>query len=620
MEVRKTTDGSHVTVSVIGTINTETASVLNAELLALDYNGLDLTLDFSDTEYITSAGLRALLVARKKLSDSTMRIVHANESICEVFAMTGFDSLIRIEADTKGSEEYRLSFSRLLRERVKADRDKTAYIFLDRSYCWADIDRASQIIADDLAKQGVKKGSHVGICAPNSINWVFCFYAIQKLGGIAVLINPGLRPGEVMKVSEIGDVAFLCYGELPGITTFEEYSRACAESRCIRHMYDISSRIDFTGRFDEYGLIADRYCEDFPADDASVIIYSSGSTGLPKAILSSSYNIMVSIEPIIREMAFRKDDINLAFLPFFHIFGIATGISVGVLTGYVSVIPQSKAPDTLIDLIERYRCTIFNSVPTMMLAICQAKTFTPERLSTLRLSILGGSATTESQMRMLKKLLPNNHFANIYGMSENAAVSLTRYEDTVEHITQTVGKPVPGLELCIRDPETGAALPAGQQGEICVRSQAMVICYYRLAIELQPVDDEGWLATGDLGVLDADGYLRIVGRKKDLIICGGENISPGEIAEAMMQLPQVADVKVLGVPHEIKGEVVAAAVILKSGAQWDENEVRAKLSEQLAKYKIPVHFVIVDAFPLLGSGKVDAITLKKQVIETIGKP
>ena len=620
MEIRKTTNGSHVTLYVIGTINTQTVGTLNTELLNLDYNGLDLTLDFSDTDYITSAGLRALLIARKKLSDSTMRIVHANESICEVFSMTGFDSLIRIEADEKSSEVYRLGFARLLRDRVRTDGDKTAYVFCDRRYTWADIDRGSQIIADDLANRGVKKGSHVGICALNSINWVFCFYAIQKLGGIAVLINPGLRPGELMKVSEIGDVTFLCYGEIPGITAYEGYRSACAESRCIHQMYDVSSRVDFTDRFDEYALIADRYCEDFPADDACVIIYSSGSTGLPKAILSSGFNIMVSIEPLIKEMKLSKEDINLAFLPFFHIFGIATGISAGVLTGYTSVIPQSKAPDTLIELIEKYRCTIFNSVPTMILAICQAKTFTPERLSSLRLSVLGGSATTESQMRMLQKLLPNNHFANIYGMSENAAVSLTQYEDTVDHITKTVGKPVPGLELCIRDPETGAALPAGQKGEICVRSQAMVICYYRLAIEQQPVDDEGWLATGDIGVLDSDGYLRLVGRKKDLIICGGENISPGEIAEVMMQLPQIKDVKVLGVPHEIKGEVVAAAVILKSGAQWDESEIRSILSERLAKYKIPVHFVVVDSFPLLGSGKIDAITLKKQVIETIGKP
>lgn len=619
MKITKTTEGRHTTLSVAGTINTDTALALSEALLALDYRDLDLTVDFRQTEYITSAGLRALLVARKKLSDDTMRIVNANASIREVFSVTGFDSFIRLEAEAKESEQYRLSFANLLRERLKTDRGKTAYIYCGRSYTWDDIDRASQILADDLAKLGAKKGSHVGICAQNSVNWVICFYATQKLGAIAVLVNPGLRPGEVIKMAEIGDITLLCYSEIPGVTTFEEYRSACAESRCIRCVYDISSRIDFTERFDEYAALADRYSESFPADDAGVIIFSSGSTGLPKAILSSSFSIMTSIEPLIRKMRISEDDVNLAFLPLFHIFGFATGISIGILTGYTSIIPENKAPDTMISLVERCRCTIFNTVPTMMLAILRAENFAPEKLSSLRLSILGGSATTETQMRMLQELLPNIHFGNIYGMSENAAVSLTDYEDSIAHITRTVGKPVQGLELQIRDTKTGEALGVGREGEICIRSQAMVICYYRLAIEKQPVDDEGWLATGDLGVLDEDGYLRIVGRKKDLIISGGENISPGEIAEAIMKLPQVADVKVLGVPDEIMGEVVAAAVILKEGAAWDDGEARKALSAQLARYKIPSHFVIVETFPMLGSGKVDAITLKKSVVEMLGK-
>ena len=618
MEIIKTSEGNHVTLSVIGTINTETVPELSKALLALDYNGLDLTLDFAKTDYITSAGLRALLVARKKLTDQTMRILHANEEIVMIFSVTGFDSLIHIEEETAIGEEYRLGFSNLLRERLKTDRDHTAYVFRGRTYSWGDIDKMSQIIADDLAKAGVKKGSHVGICSPNAVNWVAAFYAIQKLGGIAVLINPGLRPGEVVKLAQLSDTPVICYSEIPGITTFEEYRDACVSGGCVRYVYNIGNTVDFTARYDEYEAIADLYAENYPADDASVVIFSSGSTGLPKAILSSSFNIMASVEPLIKEMRIHHDDVNLAFLPLFHIFGFATGISAAVLTGYRSVIPESKSPDMLIGLIDEYQCTIFNSVPTMMLAITQAKTFEPKKLASLRLSILGGSATTESQMRMLRQLMPNIHFGNIYGMSENAAVSLTKYEDSIEHITQTVGKPVPGLEMVIRDVETGRALSAGQSGEICIRSQSMVICYYRLAIEKQPVDEEGWLATGDLGVLDNEGYLHIVGRKKDLIISGGENISPGEIAEALMQFPQIADVKVLGVPHEIRGEVVAAAIKLKEGTAWNDDEARKKLSVNLAKYKIPSYFVIVESFPLLGSGKIDAITLKKQVIEKIG--
>ena len=619
MQVIKSGSEREVTLAVIGTIDTVSSEILQKSLLELDYSDLDLTIDFSQTDYITSAGLRTLLVARKKLSDTTMRVVGANDEIVQVFKMTGFDEMIKLmpkEADLDGEEDpYRLSFPTLFRKRVKADANRAAFIYLNQSYTWADIDKASQVIAHDLAAKGVKRGTHVGICSVNSINWIFAFYAIQKLGGIAVLVNPGLNSTELATMARIGDITHMCYGEVPGYTEFESYKQILLDSDCpVQTVYNISSNINFMSRCDEYDAIRSLYCDDFHADDASVIIYSSGSTGLPKAILDSSFNLLTCCEPLIKEVKLNKDDVNLAFLPLFHVFGFVTCIAAGVLTGYTSVIPESASPDLIIGLINRYKATVFNTVPTMFLAICQAKTFDPAKLASLRLSILGGSSTTDAQMNMLRKLMPNNHFGNIYGMSENAAVSITRYEDSVEHITTTVGMPVEGLELQIRDLATGKVLPKGQPGEIYIKSNAMVICYYRLPIEKQPIDDEGWLATGDIGFVTDDGYIKLVGRCKDLIISGGENISPGEIAEAIAKLPEVADVKVLGVPDEIMGEVVAAAIVLKPGAVWNEDKTNEFLLGELAKYKMPKHYLILDKFPLLGSGKVDAITLKNMLI------
>ena len=274
----------------------------------------------------------------------------------------------------------------------------------------------------------------------------------------------------------------------------------------------------------------------------------------------------------------------------------------------------------MIDLIREQRCTVFNTVPTMFLGMISQPSFSPEDLSSLRVSVLGGSATSESQMAMFRSLLPNNHFCNIYGMSENAVISMTRYEDSFEHMTQTVGRRVDGIEIEIRNPANGEKVPDGQPGEIFIRSKEMIVCYYRLPIEKQPLDDEGWLATGDLGVIvPEDGYLKLVGRVKDLIIRGGENISPGEIADEVAKLPGVADVKVIGVPHEVLGEEVAAVILLKEGATFDEEAARTTLSGKLAKYKVPAYFVILDKFPLLGSGKIDAITLKKDVLEKLKK-
>lgn len=605
-----------VTVSTIGVIDTDTAPKLGEALLELDYSDLDLTFDFNETEYITSAGLRVLLVARKKLSNETMRIINVNDSIEEVFRISGFSDILNYSKKQDTRANCRLSFKELQKKRIS---DIPAYVYLNKEYTWKDVEIYSQIIADDLAKIGVKKGSHVGICSMNSINWIFTFFALQKLGAIAVLVNFGLKPNEVASLAEIGDITHLCYGEIPGMTSFDMYSSLLLDGKSyIQYMYNISTSINFETRVSEYEAIKDKYAEVFHPDDPSVVIFTSGSTGKPKAVLLSSYNLLNSIYSTSVQTGLTKDDRICAFLPFFHIFGFGSSISIPLLFGPLVCIPESSKPDTLIRIIDEYKCTIFNTVPTMMFAIIQHPNFTPAKLSTLRSSALGGAATSETQMKMLQNLLPNNHFTNVYGMSENAIISCTKYIDTIEHMTQTVGCPAEGIEIEIRDITTGKKVPNGQPGEICIRSKEMIVCYYHLPIEKQPLDDEGWLATGDLGLILPDGYLKLVGRAKDLIIRGGENISPSEVAEAMSQFDEIADVKVIGVPHEILGEEVCAVIILKDGATFDAENAKQVLLTKIAKFKVPAHFVIVDKFPLLGSGKIDAITLKKDVMTKLG--
>ena len=617
LKVNVNKEEKRVTVSTEGVIDTETAHDLSKALLELDYSDLDLTLDFDKTDYITSAGLRVLLIARKKLTGDSMRIINVNEVIEHVFNVTGFSGILNFTAKKKDAINCHMSFKALLKSRVN---DGKAFVFAGREYTWEDIDRFSQIVADDLAKLGVKKGSHVGICSPNSINWIITFFAVQKLGAIAILVNYGLKPDEIASLAEIGDITHLCYGAIPGSTDFGVYSCALlAGKSTIEYMYDIDMDVDLTSRLSEYDAVKDKYGEMYHSDDPSVIIYTSGSTGKPKAVLSSSFNILNSVKAISAECNFTNADKSCAFLPLFHVFGFASCIGIGLLYGCVSYIPTLNKPAALIDLIRDNQCTVFNTVPTMFLAMIQQPNFTPEALSSIRVSALGGSATSESQMTMLRSLLPNNHFCNIYGMSENAVISMTRYDDTIEHVTQTVGRRVDGIEIEIRNPAGDEKVKDGETGEIFIRSKEMIVCYYRLPIEMQPLDHEGWLATGDLGIILPDGYLKLVGRAKDLIIRGGENISPGEIADAVARLPGVADVKVLGVPHEILGEEVAAAIVLKQGETFDEDAARQTLTGKLAKYKIPAYFVVLDSFPLLGSGKPDAITLKKAVISKLNK-
>ncbi len=615
VNVNKNENG--VIIATEGTIDTETASILSDALLKLEYDGLDLTLDFDKTDYITSAGLRVLLIARKKLTNDTMKIINVNESIAEVFKVTGFSNILNYTEKKQDTVDCHMSFKALLKKRLSDDK---AFVFAGREYTWADVDRLSQIVADDLAKLGVKKGSHVGICSPNSINWIITFFAVQKLGALALLVNYGLKPDEIATLAEIGDITHLCYGAIPTLTDFGGYSAALLGGKSsVEYTYDIGMNVDFSLRLPEYDAIKDKFGEMYHSDDPSVVIFTSGSTGKPKAVLSSSFNLLNSVKAISAECNFTSEDRACAFLPLFHVFGFSSCIGIGLLYGCVSYIPTLNKPAALIELIRDNKCTVFNTVPTMFLAMIQQPTFTPEALSSLRVSVLGGSATSESQMTALRSLLPNNHFCNIYGMSENAVISMTRYEDTFEHVTQTVGRRVDGIEIEIRNPSSGEKVSDGNPGEIFIRSKEMIVCYYRLPIELQPLDDEGWLATGDLGVILPDGYLKGVGRAKDLIIRGGENISPGEIADAVAQLPEVADVKVIGVPHEVLGEEVTAAIVLKQDKTFDEDAAKQTLAGKLAKYKIPAYFVVMDKFPLLGSGKIDAITLKKDIINKLTK-
>lgn len=201
----------------------------------------------------------------------------------------------------------------------------------------------------------------------------------------------------------------------------------------------------------------------------------------------------------------------------------------------------------------------------------------------------------------------------IYGMSEISPISIGKYEDTSEHITNTVGKPVPEVQVEIRNPATGAVCPLGEEGEIVVKSNNSLLCYYKLDIEKQAIDADGWIPTGDMGMLCEDGYLKITGRIKDLIIRGGENIAPKEIEYALTEVDGISDVKVVGVPDDLFGEIVAAAVVMKPETAFDRSSTEAIIRSKLANFKMPAHYVLYDAFPLLANGKVNMLEVKKDV-------
>lgn len=611
-----------VTLKVSGRLDTETSSQFREEMKQIPQNAEKLIFDFTDVNYVSSAGLRELLVCRKQYPGDRMTIINVQENVYEVFEMTGFDAIIPVEIAKDHDAAYMtLSFKSFLEKKVQTESGRVVVKTDTDSYTWSDIDKCSQLVADDLAKLGVKKGTHVGLISANSINWIITFFAIQKLGAMAMLFNFGLFPHETAKVASIADVTHLCYGEMPAAQDEEAFLNEVknAEGSTVKFTYSIKKSIDLKQRYDEYESMKDKFGQTVDADTPCTVIFTSGSTGKPKGVILSSYNILNAAVSSRKNQTLNSSDRNCLILPMFHIFGLVAGLFANFLADSLICLPKDIRTDTLLNLIEKERCTIFHSVPTMMIALVNNKSFDPPRCSTLRCTILSGAAATVSQIQMFREKLPNEHFISSYGLSEMAPVSASDYGDTDEHLLYTVGKPFPNIEIKIQDYVTKKECRLREQGEILVQGYNLMMGYYKLSPDDQSIDEDGWLHTGDLGYLTEEGYLCLSGRLKELIIRGGENIMPGEVESVISSLDGVNMVKVFGVPSDFFGEEVGACIKMQEGFAFDEEKIRSELSQKLAKFKIPAYFVEYKDFPLLGSGKIDTVTLKKDILSRLSK-
>ena len=611
-----------VTLKVSGRLDTETSSQFREEMKQIPQNAEKLIFDFTDVNYVSSAGLRELLVCRKQYPGDRMTIINVQENVYEVFEMTGFDAIIPVEIAKDHDAAYMtLSFKSFLEKKVQTESGRVVVKTDTDSYTWSDIDKCSQLVADDLAKLGVKKGTHVGLISANSINWIITFFAIQKLGAMAMLFNFGLFPHETAKVASIADVTHLCYGEMPAAQDEEAFLNEVknAEGSTVKFTYSIKKSIDLKQRYDEYESMKDKFGQTVDADTPCTVIFTSGSTGKPKGVILSSYNILNAAVSSRKNQTLNSSDRNCLILPMFHIFGLVAGLFANFLADSLICLPKDIRTDTLLNLIEKERCTIFHSVPTMMIALVNNKSFDPSRCSTLRCTILSGAAATVSQIQMFREKLPNEHFISSYGLSEMAPVSASDYGDTDEHLLYTVGKPFPNIEIKIQDYVTKKECRLREQGEILVQGYNLMMGYYKLSPDDQSIDEDGWLHTGDLGYLTEEGYLCLSGRLKELIIRGGENIMPGEVESVISSLDGVNMVKVFGVPSDFFGKEVRACIKMQQGLAFDEEKIRSGLSQKLAKFKIPAYFVEYKDFPLLGSGKIDTVTLKKDILSRLSK-
>ncbi|MEU0427732.1 AMP-binding protein [Streptomyces canus] len=477
----------------------------------------------------------------------------------------------------------------------------------------ADVDE----LASALLASGVVKGDRVGIWAVNCPEWVIVQYATARIGAVMVNINPAYRTHEVEYVLNQAGVSLL-FASLNHKSSdyramVDEVRGRCRELREVVY-FGHPSWGELLGRGGRDAAYPELSC-----DDPINIQYTSGTTGFPKGATLSHHNILNNGYFVGELIAYSEQDRVCVPVPFYHCFGMVMGNLAATSHGACVVIPgPSFDPAATLRAVQQERCTSLYGVPTMFIAELNLPDFATYDLSSLRTGIMAGSPCP---VEVMKRVVAEMHMAEVsicYGMTETSPVSLqTRRDDDLEHRTGTVGRVLPHIEVKVVDPATGVTQPRGTAGELCTRGYSVMLGYWNEPGKTAEAVDAGrWMHTGDLATMREDGYVEIVGRIKDMIIRGGENIYPREIEEFLYGHPKIADVQVVGVPDERYGEEVLACVIPRDPAHPPTLEdLRAFCEGRLAHYKIPSRLRILDAFPMTVSGKVRKVELRETYAE-----
>jgi fatty-acyl-CoA synthase len=497
-----------------------------------------------------------------------------------------------------------------------------------RRWTYAQFDADTDVLARGLIGAGMAAGDRVGIWAPNCAEWVLLQYATAKAGVILVNINPAYRSHELGYALRQSGVRLLVSAESFKTSNY----RAMVEE--VRGDLPDLARVVYLGSADWDELfvvgalpvagggdpLADREAS-LSFDDPINIQYTSGTTGFPKGATLSHHNILNNGFFIAEGCRYTEQDRVCIPVPFYHCFGMVLGNLACTTHGSAIVIPAAGFdPAATLSAVAAERCTSLYGVPTMFIAELALPDFASYDLSSLRTGIMAGSPCP---VEVMKRVVSEMHMTEVticYGMTETSPVSAqTRADDDMERRVSTVGRVHPHVEVKIVDPEAGLAVPRGATGEMCTRGYSVMLGYWNDPEQTSSaIDQARWMHTGDLAVMDEAGYLNIVGRIKDMIIRGGENVYPREIEEFLYSHPAIEDVQVIGVPDARLGEEICAWVKLRPGQQLTEEELRAFCTGKIAHFKIPRYLRITGEFPMTVTGKVQKFKMREASITELG--
>ncbi len=530
------------------------------------------------------------------------------------------------------------------------DRDALVHTATGERFNYREFHAEVERVARGLLSIGIAKGEHVGIWATNYTEWVLAQFATAKIGAVLVTVNPAYRTHElayVLEQAQIGaliligrfrssDYAGMVNELVPELADTAPGEINSARFPHLRHaifipphddpsaatpsgMWRWSDLLDRAGQAGDADLRA-RQSQCDP-DDVINIQYTSGTTGNPKGAMLTHHNLVANALYVGDAMEMDERDRLCIPVPFYHCFGCVMGSLNSVVHGSTMVIPAEHFdPLQTLRAISTERCTAVHGVPTMFIAQLGHPDFADFDLASLRTGIMAGSPCPIEVMREVIDRMGAQRITIAYGLTEaSPVITQTLADDSIERRVSTVGKVLPNVEVRLVDPDTDLQVGLGQQGELQTRSSMVMKGYFNMPeATADAIDADGWLHTGDLATVDADGYYKITGRLKDMIIRGGENVYPREIEEFLYTHPEIDDVQVIGVPDQRFGEEVMAWVRLKPDADVTEESIRDFCRGKIAHYKVPRYVKLADEFPMTVTGKVQKFLMREQSIEELG--
>ena len=540
------------------------------------------------------------------------------------------------------SELWNITMSELLDSVATRLPDHLAVKYTDRPYCrtYAEFNAECDRIAKGLLSIGVKKGEHVAIWATNYPEWLLTLFASAKIGAILVTVNTSYKIFELEYLLKQSDSKVLVmidgFKDSNYINILNELCPDLKDSKpnnLNNKNLPFLKSVIYVGENNYLGMMNWKDMEnqgskitdeeyatarkDISPDDVINMQYTSGTTGFPKGVMLTHNNIINNGRFIGDCMKFTKDDKLCIPVPFFHCFGLVLAI-LACVTHDSSMIPVDYfQPLKVMEAVQNEECTALHGVPTMFIAILEHPDFNKYKFPRLRTGIMAGSPCPVKVMKDVIEKMGASEITITYGQTESSpADTMTTTDDSFEHRVATVGKAMPFTETKIVDPITGEILPLNVSGEFCAKGYNIMKGYYKMPEATQSViDSEGWLHTGDLATVDEDGYYKITGRIKDMIIRGGENIYPKEIEEFLYTQDDIKDVQVVGVPSKQYGEEVMVFIILKEGTTLTEDRVKELVKSHMARHKVPKYVAFIEAFPTTASGKIQKYKLREMAIE-----